>query len=70
MIDVTVLIDTRMRSQAPAIIEKLKAAGLTEVEVRERFGIVHGLIPGDAIGALREIEGVASATPTRTMKTQ
>lgn len=51
-------------------VERLRAAGLENVEVSSRFQIVHGVVDVDREEALSNVEGVVSVRRDGQFKTQ
>lgn len=51
-------------------VERLRAAGLENVEASSRFQIVHGVVDVDREEALSNVEGVVSVRRDGQFKTQ
>jgi hypothetical protein len=59
-IAVTIRIAPSDASAFDDVVRELRRAGLADVEVHARFGIVNGNAPPTAIALFRELPGVAS----------
>jgi hypothetical protein len=60
-----VLVSIDDRSEALAVVERLRAAGLEEDQVMAALGTVTGSIDPARVDALRAVEGVAEVEPAR-----
>jgi hypothetical protein len=60
MRQVSVTVDDQHKDSLDAVVEQLRAGGMTVDQVLGGLGIVTGSVPDDALGTLRGVEGVAS----------
>lgn len=67
-VGVTIRVDEKDAAELSAVVKKLEALGLREVESRARFGIVHGRVERARLNDLKEVEGVASVREEKIFK--
>jgi hypothetical protein len=65
MADIVVGVDPGHIDELPAVVERLRAAGMTVTETLERAGVVTGTAPESQLAVLAQVEGVASVERER-----
>lgn len=65
MAEIVVSVDPQHAEDMPAVVERLRAAGMTVTRTMEGIGVVTGTAPESQLADLARLDGVTSVEQTR-----